>query len=430
MAIVDQASVKPVKSKKQKSQGRIALIVLAVLVVAIGIAYQTLLSGDGGYVLSDYDTAFVTQQDLVLTEQASGTVQLPNQIIVTSPDDAYSGALYVTLGDTVSKGQLLAEIDVDDLEEDIEDYEAELIVAQVDREQVILEYENSLEDSAFEIKTIQRDIEDLEEDEATYIKLVQINNARESELEDIQDELETKREELETAERELKQNKAMYVINLKEAEALINQKQLSLTRARNELEDTRIKSPMDGDILEISDEMSVSGSTLDSGDELFTIADPTSALFDLSISEEYADDIALGDSVSVTVGSLKVIGTITSIGRVAETSDDGLGATVSVDVTPNEYNSSLLLGSTAIGVFTLGVKENALTLPRGSYLTTGAQKYVYVIEGSRAVKTTVTFGEIEGNTVQVLTGLKAGDKIITSGYQNFISYDEIKLSGE
>lgn len=429
-SIVDQTSVKPAKSKKQKSQGRLAMIVLALLVIGVGVAYQTLLSGDETYVLSEYETAVITQFDLVLTSQASGTVQLPNQIIVTSPDDGYSSGLFVSLGDTVKKGQIIAEIDIDDLEEDIEDYEANLIVARIDREQVILEHNNSLADSAFDINTIKRDVEDLEEDEATYIKLVQINNARKSDLEDIQDNLETARENLETAERKLAQSKTMYLINLKESEALISQKEISLTRAKNELEDSRIKSPMGGDVLEISDEVSVSGSTLKSGDELFTIADPTSALFDLSISEEYAGDIALGDPVSVSVGTLNVSGTITSIGKVAETSDDGLGASVQVDVTPDEFNSSFLLGATAIGVFSLGVEEGALTLPRGAYLTTGAQKYVYIVDGDHAVKTSVTFGEIEGNTVQLLTGVKAGDRIITSGYQNFISHTDIKLSGE
>jgi HlyD family secretion protein len=429
-SIVNQASVKPVKSKKQKSQGRMALIMLALLVIGVGVAYQTLLGSDETYTLSDYSTAVVTELDLVLTSQASGTVQLPNQIIVTSPDDGYSNKLLVDLGDTVTKGQILAEIDVEDLDDDIRDYEAELITARIDREQVILAHENELENYAFDIKTIKRDIEDLEEDEATYIKLVEINNARDSDLEDIQDDLETKREELETAERNLKQSKTMYVINLKESEAMIAQKSLTLERAQKELEDTFIKSPMAGDILEITDEVSVAGSTLNFGDELFTIADPTSVVFDLSISEEYSGDIAEGDKVKVSVGSLNVTGTITSIGRVAETSDDGLGASVAVDVTPDEYNSSFLQGSTAIGVFSLGVEENTLTLPRGAYITTGAQKYVYVINGDRAVKTSVTFGEIEGNIVQILTGLNAGDQIITSGYQNFISFNEIKLSGE
>jgi HlyD family secretion protein len=68
-------------------------------------------------------------------------------------------------------------------------------------------------------------------------------------------------------------------------------------------------------------------------------------------------------------------------------------------------------------------------LPRGPYLTTGGQRYVYVIEGDQAIKTAVTFGELQTEQVQILQGLSVGDEVIISGYQNFIEHNTIMLQG-
>jgi HlyD family secretion protein len=67
-------------------------------------------------------------------------------------------------------------------------------------------------------------------------------------------------------------------------------------------------------------------------------------------------------------------------------------------------------------------------LPRGAFLTTGSQKWVYVVDGTVAKKTAVTFGTLTANTVEVKSGLKAGDTVITSGYQDFIDQDQIQLT--
>ena len=87
------------------------------------------------------------------------------------------------------------------------------------------------------------------------------------------------------------------------------------------------------------------------------------------------------------------------------------------------------MGSTVIATIVLSVEQDALVLPRGAFLTTGGQKVVYVINGQLAEKTSVSFGDIEGNWVQVNSGLKVGQQVITSGYQNYISHTAITLAG-
>jgi HlyD family secretion protein len=164
-----------------------------------------------------------------------------------------------------------------------------------------------------------------------------------------------------------------------------------------------------------------------SGKSLFTIADPTSAIVELEVLEQYSALLSVGQEVTLTVGSSAIKGSITSIGKVAQQSSDGLGATVSVKVKPQENTTTLLLGNTAVGEINLGTKQGALLLKRGPYLTTGSQKWLYVVKGNTAVRTAVTFGETQGNTVEILSGVSAGEEVITSGYQNFIEYERITL---
>lgn len=427
MSIINSESVKPVRSSGQKRQWKVAAIVVLVAAGLGTAAYPYLVPQSGQFVLKDYDTALVIEQDLLKTAQASGTVQIPTQMIVSAPSEGFTYELNVSVGDFVSKGDVIGTLDVPDLDDDISDLQSSLISAELTVDRTRQEFENQVENSEADIAELEQDISELQADVETYRKLVAINSARQTELDALVDELADAQTNLSAAERSLRQARALYVIDMNAAEATLSQIETELTRALADREEANLKSPMTGEILEIEDVMSVAGSTVEKGDQLFTIADPNSAIFDLEISEEYANAIAIGDTVPVTVGSSIINGEISFIGKVAQTSSDGLGATIQVEVTPEVVSDSLLLGSTAIGVFTLGVETDALTLPRGSYLTTGSQKYIYVIDGDQASKTQVTYGEIEGNTVQIASGLSAGDRVITSGYQNFISETTITL---
>jgi HlyD family secretion protein len=99
-----------------------------------------------------------------------------------------------------------------------------------------------------------------------------------------------------------------------------------------------------------------------------------------------------------------------------------------VKVKPEQDSATLLLGNTAVGTIDLGTTEDALQLPRGPYLTTGSERYLYKVEGATAQRVVVSFGSTEGSTMEVLSGVQAGDIVIISGYQNFIEYEQIALA--
>jgi multidrug efflux pump subunit AcrA (membrane-fusion protein) len=176
----------------------------------------------------------------------------------------------------------------------------------------------------------------------------------------------------------------------------------------------------------VNADLSVPGSLIAKNTELMKIADRTNAFIDFEVYEQYAGTLAVGGKLTATIGTSTVAAEITQIGKVASLSSDGLSATVSVRTKPLEAKN-LTPGATAVATISLGEKQGVLLLPRGAWLTTGGQKYVYKVAGNKAIKTTITCGEIQGTQVEILKGLSEGDSVITSGYQDFIANDEVAL---
>ena len=146
-----------------------------------------------------------------------------------------------------------------------------------------------------------------------------------------------------------------------------------------------------------------------------------------ALDDSMAAAAVAGLEVALTVGARAFAGSVIAIGSVARQSADGLGATVLVRVRPEPEAGPLLPGASAVGVLEIGVQESALVLPRGPFLTTGSQRWLYRIEGDRALRVAATFGRIEGNRVEVVSGVAAGDQVIVSGYQNFIEHETVSL---
>jgi HlyD family secretion protein len=77
----------------------------------------------------------------------------------------------------------------------------------------------------------------------------------------------------------------------------------------------------------------------------------------------------------------------------------------------------------------LGDTSECLQLPRGGFYQNTGGNWVYVLDesGDVAVKREIRLGRMNPKEFEVLEGLSAGDKVITSSYDNFGDVDKIVL---
>ena len=69
----------------------------------------------------------------------------------------------------------------------------------------------------------------------------------------------------------------------------------------------------------------------------------------------------------------------------------------------------------------LGQAQSAILIPRGTFYQKTGGKWIYVVEpdGNKAVKREIRIGRQNPQYYEVLEGLEPGEKVITSGYDNF-----------
>jgi HlyD family secretion protein len=426
--IVDVQNVKPYRSPRQRRQ---LLVAAVVVLIAAGLgtgAYFLLAPRAQTYTLRSWETATVKKGTLVESTQASGTVAVPVQMSLPSPEEGYAATLSVAEGDTVKKGQVLARIDVPTLRNSLQDLQSSLASARRTAERTAAQTAIDINRKVRDIAAAAADVEAAQAEVDRITKLVAVNAGRQSELDVAKRSLASLTAARTEKDLQLDEQKKLNALDEQSAQASIADLKVQIQRLEARIAATTITSPMSGVVTAVEAALAVPGSIITNGKSLFTVADPSSAIVGLEVLEQYSSLLTIGKKVRLTVGSSTMTGTITSIGKVAQQSSDGLGATVAVKVKPDTSSATLLEGNTAVGTIDLGATEGALLIPRGPYLTTGSERYLYRVEGSAARRVAVIFGATEGTTVQILSGVSEGDVIITSGYQNFIEYEQVSLA--
>ena len=94
-----------------------------------------------------------------------------------------------------------------------------------------------------------------------------------------------------------------------------------------------------------------------------------------------------------------------------------------------EQPANIRSGQTYYLNLQLGQPEAALIIPRGTFYQRTGGKWVYVLvpDGSRAVKREIRIGRQNPQYYEVLEGLEAGERIITSSYDAFGDSDVLLL---
>lgn len=176
-------------------------------------------------------------------------------------------------------------------------------------------------------------------------------------------------------------------------------------------------STSSGTVTEMVDE----GSKTEDNKAIMKVADFKQLIVKASISEYDVPNIAVGQAVEMTSDGIEdkiYYGTITKVNPSATSKSSNLGSETVVDIEISIDNADEVLkpGYTLdLEIVTLS-QENVIVLNSNSILKDNqtGESYVFTIVDGKVVKTKVEVATLTSTKVQVLSGLKAKDEIITS----------------
>ncbi|HLZ49831.1 MAG TPA: HlyD family efflux transporter periplasmic adaptor subunit [Candidatus Acidoferrum sp.] len=166
------------------------------------------------------------------------------------------------------------------------------------------------------------------------------------------------------------------------------------------------------------------GQRVTPGTNLARVADPKKLKAEIKIAETQAKDVTIGQKASIDTRN-GIVG-----GHVSRIDPSVVNGTVTVDVTideplPNGARPDLSVD----GTITLENLTDVLYVGRPvhgqSDSTIGLFKIIE--DGSEAVRVNVKLGRSSVNTIEILDGLKVGDKVILSDMSAWDAFDRIRL---
>lgn len=364
---------------------KIIIIAAAVIVVALAAHFLLKSSPKDAFKL---ETTTAQHTKISSTVTATGTIEPITEVTVGTQVSGRVDKIFVDYNSTVKKGQVLAEIDKTNLQTEYNNQLQAVRASKVEYEYQLRNYNRSKE------LHNQHLISDTDFETAKY--------------------------------------------NYEKAETAYKQNQLSLDKAKTNLDFATIYSPIDGVVLSRAVEEGQTVAASFSTPTMFIIAkDLTKMQVVANVDEADIGNVANGQRVTFTVDAYPndvFDGTITQV-RLNPTTTSNV---VTYQVIVNAPNPELKLkpGLTAtITVFTVE-KDAALTVPNkvfsfkpdtaafahnGFKLESAAtnnlqpdQRSVWVQKGKTVERKLIHVGDTDGINTEVISGLNKDDQVITS----------------
>jgi HlyD family secretion protein len=394
----------------QRKRGRlwlwgslIAFVVVAIVVVAVAA------QGHGPH-FDPSRLGKVTRGDIAQNVVATGKVQPITKVELKSKASGIVEKLYVDINQHVRKGQVLAQLDQQEILAQVAAQRAQLEASEANVKSAAASIEHDQVDAAapdlpMYYATLQRNQEMVKDG---IVSQQALDNANRDYL------AELNKKNVAIAEVDVDRAK------LRQAQAQVAQSKASLQQLEEELSYTTLTSPIDGEVLsrdvEVGDAVSsilVLGST---ATLVMTIGDTRQVYVDGKVDEADIASVYLGQPARIRIESFKnktFNGSVTRIAPLGVEKDNV--TTFEVRVSIDNPNNEIKANMTANAEIILQEHKNALTVPEQA-LNYDNQKnaFVQVPDGKSKGglrKVPVRVGLSNGSRTEILSGLKEGDTV-------------------
>lgn len=325
------------------------------------------------------------RQDVTLV----GSLRAEDTVDVTTKMSGRITRMNVNLGDPVRAGQIVAQLEDDELQQQLQQSEASLEVSRavVDQRQLELRNQQAVLDRA--------------------------KGLREQGL--------ISAEELEQAQN--RHDVARAQLNL--AQAQLNQSEAGLRELRIRLDYTRVSAPISG---HVGRRHIDAGAFVSPGTPILTLVKLDTVKLIANVPERDVVKLEPGAIGEVTVDALPGR---TFQGRVARIAPlfDPQTRTGQVEIEIPNPTGELRAEMFARVDLVLASRIGVLRVPRAALVVKGLQEGVYVVEDGIARYQPVRLGLSQEDWVEVTEGLRAGDLLVTQGANLVNDGDAVRVAG-
>jgi len=378
---------------------------------------------DSKKTLKSFATTRVSLENVVHTVLATGKImpQVGAEVNVGTRITGRLEKLYVNVGDTVRKGQIIAEIEKEELEAAKAEKEAEvaLIVARLEA----LEREGPQEIAQKEAELAER---------KARLEFVRCKLSRDDQLlkkalisnenwEEISSDFKAAQAQYEVAQRKLQLANTSFDEGLKQLAAELRRTRASLNNAMVKLSYAMIHAPLSGVVGSVSTREGETVAAGLSAPTFVTIVDLKRLQLDAYVDEVDIGRVKVGQKGLFSVDAFpdkEFQGRVTAIYPQAVIQNDVVtyDCIISID-TP--YDGLLRPQMTATVTIMVENKENVLVLPVGAVKRRAGQNVVWRRMGDRIEEASVSTGWQDDTRVEILSGLSEGEVVLLAPPTDF-----------
>lgn len=308
------------------------------------------------------DTALVERRDLTPVFSFSANLEALWSTDISTKADGRIDKLFVEEGDLVTAGMVLARLDMNELGAQVMQAEGQVLQAQATLEQNELNFhrmdllykQNAVSAHTLDSARTQRDL----------------------------------------------------------AQGGLRAAQGNLILLKTRMDNANIISPLNGVVIKRHVQ---AGTFSKAGIAIVTVADVSTLLAKALVGEAQISELTLGKSVNIKVNAIKdqeFKGTVTRLSPAATLPARTFTAEVSI---PNPQGL-LKVGMFANAEIAGQSRQKVLTVPEGALVMREDQKTVFVVaDGKTVVQKVLKLGDAAGGWVEVLEGVKEGDRIVVAG---------------
>ncbi|HAE39757.1 MAG TPA: hypothetical protein DCG57_14160 [Candidatus Riflebacteria bacterium] len=337
--------------------------------------------------------------------------------------------IFVDVGSVVKKDQELAKINDSLQQAQYEQAKAAVTVAKasIEMQKVIQESTNSsLVAAKAGVEAARAQLKNLAQTRTRLEKLLAEGAVSQQQLDDLMAQYDSANARLVAADTEVSRARdaimsAKMSVGVRQAELI--QAEANLNAVEVGLANTMVRAPFDG---VIASRRADPGAMANQAQALFRVEQNNPVRIIASVIEK--------DIGQIKAGKTRVLIHLDSIDEVYEAvadlvypSIDAVSRTGRVEILLKNPENKLRSGMFARLSFLLNTSSDVPVVSRDSLVRHNGQHFAYVIENGYAVKRQVKIGIIDENRVEIESGLKAGELIVSRGLEFVREGSQVKV---